>query len=144
MKRRLLANHLIRPLVLATMLCSSAAQAAVWAGANVANDSFGVHGGVSLLGLPFVGRVGVEGYYGKGWNDEEPDRMAAGVTWRDITVPLTDLNAFGTLGLEHRDQIGMYVEGGLRGKLLGPAGWRAFLRNGTKGFAAGIGVEARF
>ena len=60
------------------------------------------------------------------------------------------MDAFGTVGAEfgastqsYATQI--YAEAGLRGPLLGPAGWRAHVRARQDGvFSGGVGVELRF
>ena len=70
---------------------------------------------------------------------------ALGATLRDINLPITRVDAFATAGGEYVNRFGVYAEGGVRGPLLGPAGWRAYVRSGTaSGFGAGVGVELRF
>ena len=125
-------------------LFPSAGAATVWAGADAVTAGFGVHAGKSLLRVPFIGTLGVEGNIEKGWSDK-PNRYAAGVTVRDLNLPLTRVDAFGTLGAEYRGGTHLYAESGLRGPLLGPAGWRAFVRaNSASQFGAGVGLELRF
>ena len=128
-------------LVLAAL---SPAGATSWVGGNAATSGFGVHAGTSLLRLPLIGALGVEGQVEKGWN-AAPGRYALGVTLRDLNLPLTKVDAFASVGAEYRSRASLYAEGGLRGPLLGPAGWRAFARGNTAGqFGAGLGLELRF
>ena len=54
------------------------------------------------------------------------------------------VDAFATVGAEYRAGLNLYAEGGLRGPLLGPAGWRAYVRGSSAGLGAGVGVELRF
>ncbi|WP_291426709.1 hypothetical protein [Deinococcus sp.] len=136
----------IRSLVLLGALAFSgpAGAATLWAGADALTSGFGVHAGKSLLRVPFIGTLGVEGNLEKGWSDK-PNRYAAGVTVRDLNLPFTKVDAFGTLGAEYRGGTHLYAETGLRGPLLGPAGWRAFVRaNSARQFGAGVGLELRF
>lgn len=132
------------PALLALSLAAPANAAAVWAGANATTDSFGIHAGAALLPIPFLGTLGVEGSGEKAWIDST-SRLAAGLTLRDLNLPLTGVDAFGTLGAEYRNRAGLYAEAGLRGSLVGPAGWRAFVRSGTvSGLGGGVGLEVRF
>ncbi|MFC4636849.1 hypothetical protein [Deinococcus hohokamensis] len=139
--------------VLLLLAASGAAQASLaWAGADATTSGFGVHAGLALLPVPFLGTLGVEASGERGWNDQSPSRLAAGLTLRDLNLPLTRVDAFATLGGEYRtttaaqsSQLLGYAEAGLRGPLLGPAGWRAFARANTAGhFGAGLGLELRF
>ena len=132
------------PALLVLSLAAPANAAAVWAGANVTTGGFGVHAGTALLPIPFLGTLGVEGSGEKAWG-ESASRFAAGLTLRDLNLPLTGVDAFGTLGAEYRNAAGLYAEAGLRGPLFGPAGWRAFVRSGTvSGLGGGVGLEVRF
>ncbi|MFC4425571.1 hypothetical protein [Deinococcus navajonensis] len=129
------------------------AQAAVdWAGADASTTGFGVHAGLALLPLPFVGTLGAEASGERGWTPQSPGRLAAGLTLRDLNLPLTRVDAFATLGAEYRTAssaqsslLAGYAEAGFRGPLLGPAGWRMFARASTSGqVTAGLGLELRF
>ncbi|MDV6375785.1 hypothetical protein [Deinococcus arenicola] len=137
----------LRPLLIAAALAlpSSAHAATAWAGVDASTKGYGLHAGVSVFQIPFIGALGVEGAAEKAWRKETPNRYAAGVTLRDLNLPLTRVDAFASAGGEYAGKFGVYTEGGLRGPLLGPAGWRAFVRGGTvSGFGAGVGVELRF
>lgn len=130
--------------LLALSLAGNANAAALWAGANATTSGFGVHAGTALLPIPFLGTLGVEGSGEKSWNGGA-NRFSAGLTARDLNLPFTGVDAFGTLGAEYRNGAGLYAEAGLRGPLFGPAGWRAFVRSGTaSGYSAGVGLEIRF
>lgn len=132
------------PLTVLTVAALSQAGATSWVGGNAGTTGFGVHVGTSLVRLPFIGALGVEGNVEKSWN-AAPNRYALGVTLRDLNLPLTKVDAFATLGAEYRNKASLYAEGGLRGPLLGPAGWRLFARGNTTGqFGAGAGLELRF
>ncbi|GHF83174.1 hypothetical protein GCM10017782_21050 [Deinococcus ficus] len=125
-----------------------ASAAALWAGGNVTTAGFGVHAGAALLPIPFIGTLGVEGTGERAWN-ADTYRFAAGVTLRDLNVPLTNVDLFATLGAEvltgAASGAHAYTEAGLRGPLFGPAGWRVFGRASTSGqFGAGLGLELRF
>jgi len=55
------------------------------------------------------------------------------------------VDAFASVGAEFTDATRLYAEAGLRGPLLGPAGWRAHVRARQDGaFSGGLGVELRF
>lgn len=139
------------PALLALSLTAHAGAAALWAGATLTPGGFGVHAGSALLPIPFLGTVGLEGSGENGWG-AGPNRFAAGLTVRDLNLPLTGIDAFGTLGAEFRTATatsgmaaGLYGEAGLRGPLSGPAGWRGYLRSGTaSGLGGGLGLELRF
>lgn len=129
---------------LVPLLFCAQAGATTWAGGNATTSGFGVHAGSSLLRVPFIGALGVEGSVEKSWNSG-PNRYALGLTLRDLNLPLTKVDAFATLGAEYQNSGNLYAEGGLRGPLLGPAGWRAFVRANTASqFGAGVGLELRF
>lgn len=125
----------------ALCLCSSAG-AVTWLGVDAGTAGYGARAGTSLLGVPFIGTLGVEGSVERGWQGE--GRVAAGLTLRDLNLPLTRTDAFATVGAAYRGGFNVYAEGGLRGPLLGPAGWRGYVRAGTAGFGAGVGLELRF
>lgn len=134
----------LRTVLLVAALTGSASASTLWAGADASTAGFGVHAGVSVLQVPFLGALGVEAAAEKGWKSQ-PNRFAAGLTLRDLNLPLTRVDAFATLGAEYAGGTHLYAEGGLRGPVLGPAGWRVFVRGNTaRQFGAGIGLELRF
>ena len=128
--------------VVAALCLSSSAGAVTWAGVDASTSGYGARAGTSLLGVPFIGALGVEGSVERGWSGGT--RVAAGVTLRDLNVPLTRTDAFVTVGAAYQRGLNLYAEGGLRGPLLGPAGWRGYVRGGTAGLGAGVGLELRF
>ena len=136
----------LRALLIGSVLAlSSTAGAAVWLGADAGVTGFGVHAGTSVLSIPLIGRLGLEGSAEKGWTSAMASRFAAGVTLRDLNIPISRVDAFATVGAEYRNSFALYGEGGLRGPLLGPAGWRAYVRGSTAGnLGAGVGIELRF
>ncbi len=55
------------------------------------------------------------------------------------------MDAFASVGAEFSDATRFYAEGGLRGPLFRPAGWRAHIRARQDGvFSGGVGMEIRF
>lgn len=134
-----------RPLLALALLAMSTASATTWLGADAGTSGFGVHAGFSVLRVPLIGALGVEGSAEKAWNTSVANRYSAGVTLRDLNIPITRVDAFATVGAEYVGSFALYGEGGLRGPLLGPAGWRAYLRASTAGhYGAGVGLELRF
>lgn len=132
------------PLTALVLAALSQAGATSWVGGHATTSGFGVHAGTSLLRLPLIGALGLEGNVEKSWS-AAPNRYALGVTLRDLNLPLTKVDAFATVGAEYRSKASLYAEGGLRGPLLGPAGWRLFVRGNTASqFGAGAGLELRF
>lgn len=140
-------RRLLLPLLTLSALSAPASAATLWAGANANTAGYGVHAGVSVLRVPFIGTLGLEGSAEQQWNNG-PRRLAAGLTLRDVNLPLTRVDAFGTVGGElfsTNNTVTGYAEAGLRGPLLGPAGWRAFVRGNTAGqIGGGLGLEIRF
>ncbi|NTY02141.1 hypothetical protein [Deinococcus sp. JMULE3] len=142
------------PLLAALTLSAPASAAVAWAGADATTTGFGVHAGAALLPIPFVGTVGVEGSAERPWRvtDTTFNRVALGLTLRDLNIPLSKVDAFATLGGQALlpsfggDNVyALYGEAGLRGPVFGPAGWRAFVRGTSAGnFGAGLGLELRF
>lgn len=119
------------------------AGATTWVGAETTTAGYGVHLGSSLLAVPRIGALGVEGSAEKGW--QGVNRYAAALTLRDLNLPLTKVDAFASAGAEYRQGLNLYAEGGLRGPVLGPLGWRAYARGTLTGqFGAGVGLELRF
>ena len=150
MRRTLTA---LTALSLTAALTAPASAAAVWAGVDATTSGYGVHAGSALLPIPFIGTVGVEGSAERPWQttDTTYNRYAAGVTLRDLNLPLTKVDAFATVGgqltaaADLKDLVRRYGETGLRGPVFGPAGWRAFVRASTAGqIGAGVGLELRF
>ena len=128
---------------LALMSLPGVAGATTWAGADTGSAGFGVRVGRSLLAVPRLGALGVEGSAEKGWQGK--NRYAVGVTLRDLNLPLTKVDAFASAGAEYRQGLNLYAEGGLRGPVLGPIGWRAYARSTLSGqLGAGVGLELRF
>ncbi|MCD0174943.1 hypothetical protein IHN32_03125 [Deinococcus sp. 14RED07] len=149
MRRTLTA---LTALSLTAALTAPASAAAVWAGVDATTSGYGVHAGTALLPIPFIGTVGVEGSAERPWqtSDTAYNRYAAGVTLRDLNLPLTKVDAFATVGGQltagsNENRFALYGETGLRGPVFGPAGWRAFVRASTAGqIGAGVGLELRF
>ncbi len=149
MRRTLTA---LTALSLAATLTAPASAAAVWAGVDATTSGYGVYAGSALLPIPFIGTVGVEGSAERPWQttDTSYNRYAAGVTLRDLNLPLTKVDAFATVGGQltagsNENRFALYGETGLRGPVFGPAGWRAFVRASTAGqIGAGIGLALRF
>lgn len=138
------SNAVRSTMLVGLLVAAGSAQATTWLGGQVSTQGFGVSAGKSLLRVPLIGALGVEGTLEKTWRTPGP-RYALGLTLRDLNLPLTRVDAFGTLGAEYLERINLYAEGGVRGPLLGPAGWRAFVRgNSAMQFGAGVGVELRF
>lgn len=128
---------------LVLMSLSGTVGATTWAGADVSTAGYGVRLGSSLLAVPRIGALGVEGSAEKGW--QGANRYAAALTLRDLNLPLTKVDAFASAGAEYRQGLNLYAEGGLRGPVLGPLGWRAYARGTLTGhFGAGVGLELRF
>lgn len=128
---------------LVLMSLSGTVGATTWAGADLNTVGYGVRLGSSLLAVPRIGALGVEGSAEKGW--QGANRYAAALTLRDLNLPLTKVDAFASAGAEYRQGLNLYAEGGLRGPVLGPLGWRAYARGTLTGhFGAGVGLELRF
>lgn len=128
---------------LVLMSLSGTVGATTWAGADVSTAGYGVRLGSSLLAVPRIGALGVEGSAEKGW--QGANRYAAALTLRDLNLPLTKVDVFASAGAEYRQGLNLYAEGGLRGPVLGPLGWRAYARGTLTGhFGAGVGLEVRF
>ena len=129
---------------LISTISPAASAAAIWAGADLRTSGYGVRAGVALLPVPFLGTVGVEAGTERGYNTDTATFSAA-LTLRDLNLPLTPVDAFASVGAEFSDATRFYAEGGLRGPLFGPAGWRAHVRARQDGvFSGGVGVEIRF
>ncbi len=132
------------PLFTLLALTPAASAAAVWAGGDLNTGGYGVHAGVALLPIPFIGSFGVEAGAERGYNTDST-AFSAALTLRDLNLPLTAVDAFATAGAEFSDATRLYAEAGLRGPLLGPAGWRLHVRARQDGvLSGGAGVELRF
>ncbi len=132
------------PLLTLTALTPAASAAGLWAGVDLTTSGYGARVGAALLPVPFIGTLGVEAGLSRAYNVLD-GRFSAAVTLRDLNLPFTSVDAFGTVGAEFVDAPRLYAEAGLRGPLLGPAGWRAHVRARQDGvFGGGIGVELRF
>ncbi len=144
MKLSSVVRRLAPVLAALTSVASPAASAAaIWAGADVRTTGYGVRAGVALLPIP-IGTFGVEGGAERGYNSGAATFSAA-LTLRDLNLPLTAVDAFASAGAEFGDATRFYAEGGLRGPLFGPAGWRAHVRARQDGvFSGGVGIELRF
>ena len=70
--------------------------------------------------------------------------FTAALTLRDLNLSLTPVDAFATVGAKFQGATRLYAEAGLRGPLLGPAGWRAHVRARQNGAFSGVGMEFRF
>ena len=132
------------PLLALAALTPAAGAAGIWAGADLNTSGYGVRAGVALLPIPFIGTLGVEGGLARAYN--VPDgSFSAALTLRDLNLPFTSVDAFGTVGAEFTDRPRLYGEAGVRGPLFGPAGWRVNVRARQDGlFSGGIGLELRF
>ncbi len=148
---RTLARRL-RPTLAAltlALLSPAAAAAGVWAGVDLTTGGYGARVGVALLPVPFIGTLGVEAGATRPYNTDGA-AFSAALTLRDLNLPFTAVDAFATVGAEfgtgtQPSATQLYAEAGLRGPLLGPAGWRAHVRARQDGvFSGGVGVELRF
>lgn len=138
---------------LAALVLSVPAQAALfWGGADIRTNGLDVHAGTSILPIPFLATAGLEAGLGRG-SEKNGNQVRFGVTLRDINIPFSRTDAFVSGGAayhtgaanEDKNGLGLYVEGGFSGSLVGPVGWRAGARSDSKkGLSAGIGIEAKF
>ena len=127
--------------------------AALWAGADLRTNGLDAHAGGALLPVPFIGTVGVEGGVAADYSGSF-NEARLGATLRDLNIPFTKTDAFVSGGAAYHNTrsgdvntsgVSLYVEGGLRGPLLGPVGWRAGVKTDTRsGLSAGVGLEFRF
>lgn len=130
---------------LALALLLSAPAQASWFGVSAETRGLSVHAGSPLLGLPLLGTLGLEGSARGVLPASAERRLALGLTWRDLSLPLSPLAFYGTVGLEWQNAARPFVEAGAHGTVLGGAGWRAYLRgNAERQFTAGAGLELRF
>jgi len=138
-------------LLTSTIALSSlpAAQAAfAWAGGDLTLQNYDVRAGIQLLPVPFLGTFGVEAALERPWNADRTDYSFA-ATLRDVPVPLTTLNLFGSAGIRFREAgQDPFLEGGFRTSLTDLAnavGLRVSGRLYTNSeFNVGVGVEVRF
>lgn len=132
------------PLLTLAALSPAAGAAGVWAGVDLSTTGYGARVGAALLPVPFIGTLGIEAGLSRGYTVPDGSYSAA-LTLRDLNLPLTKVDAFGTVGAEFSDTARLYAEAGLRGPLLGPAGWRVNVRGRQDGvFSGGVGLELRF
>ncbi|MFC4452804.1 hypothetical protein [Deinococcus sonorensis] len=135
------------PALIAVLTLAAVPQAhaaALWFGVDARSSGLGARVGAALLPVPFLGTLGLEAGAERGWN-RGSTVFSTAVTLRDLNLPVTAVDAFASLGAEFSDAARLYAEGGLRGPLLGPAGWRASARARQDGhFSAGLGLEVRF
>lgn len=141
-------------LTLGAATFAPARAAVLWAGADVRTSGLDVHAGSALLPVPFIGTVGIEAGAASNFSGGLAE-IRAGGTLRDLNLPFTATDGYASGGLSYHFEnkinntsnngIGVYVEGGLRGPLLGPVGWRAGVKADTKsGLSLGAGLEFRF
>jgi hypothetical protein len=119
-----------------------------WAGGDVTLQNYDIRAGIQLLPIPFVGTFGVEAAFERPWNADRTD-LSFAATVRDVPVPLTTLNLFGTAGIRFREAgQDPFLEGGFRTSLTDLAnavGLRVSGRLYTNSeFNVGVGVEVRF
>ncbi|WP_245895887.1 hypothetical protein [Deinococcus irradiatisoli] len=138
-------------LTLGVLGAAPAHAAALWAGADFRSNGLDAHAGSALLPVPLIGTIGVEAGVGTRYGVSGLSEVRAGGTLRDLNLPFTKTDAYFGGGLSYHlaasanTGLGVYLEGGLRGPLLGPLGWRAGLKTDTKsGLSAGAGLEVRF
>ena len=132
--------------------CLAPAQAAaLWAGVDARTSGLDAHIGSALLPVPFIGTLGIEAGAATEYGVSGVSEVRLGGTLRDLNLPLTKIDAYTGGGLSYHlsassnTGLGFYAEGGARGPLFGPLGWRAGLKADTKsGFSAGLGLEVRF
>ena len=126
----------------------SAQAAFAWAGGDLTLQNYDVRGGVQLLPIPFLGTFGVEVALERPWSTDRTDYSFA-ATLRDIPVPLTTLNLFGSAGIRFREAgQDPFLEGGFRTSLtdlVNAVGLRVSGRlYGNSEFNVGVGIEVRF
>ena len=138
-------------LVLGTASLAPAQAAALWAGVDARTTGLDAHLGSALLPVPFIGTLGIEAGAATESGVSGVSEVRVGATLRDLNLPITKIDAYTSAGLSYHlsassnSGVGLYAEGGLRGPLFGPLGWRAGLKTDTKsGFSAGLGLEVRF
>lgn len=141
---------LVPALALGAASLTPAHAAALWVGADLRTSGLDAHVGSALLPVPFIGTVGVEA--GATSSAGGLSEVRAGGTLRDLNLPFTKTDAFLSGGLAYHTTtgtqssgLGVYLEGGARGPLAGPLGWRVSVKTDTKsGLSAGVGLEFRF
>lgn len=136
---------LLRCLVLSLCLLPSARAAALWVGGDLSTAGFGAHGGVGFLPVPLLGTLGLEAEWLRPWQ-AGANSVSLGATLRDISLPLTNTDAFVGAGWRLSPTRDLYLDAGIRTPLFGPAGLRLALRAypGANELRAGVGLEARF
>lgn len=140
---------LVPALALGAASLTPARAAGLWVGADLRTSGLDAHAGRALLPVPFIGTVGIEA--GATSSAGGLSEVRAGGTLRDLNLPFTKTDAFVSGGLAYHPTgtknsgAGVYLEGGARGPLAGPLGWRVSVKTDTKsGISAGAGLEFRF
>ena len=126
--------------------------AALWFGADARTAGLDAHAGIALLPVPFIGTLGIEAGVGSSYgNSLSINEYRVGGTLRDLNLPFTSVDAFVSGGAafhllaDSNTATSTYLEGGLRGPVLGPVGWRLSAKGDSfSGFSAGAGLEVRF
>ncbi|WP_425147050.1 hypothetical protein [Deinococcus sp.] len=124
--------------------------AALWLGADARTSGLEAHAGFGLLPIPFIGTLGLEAGVTTPYSVLALGEFRVGGTLQGVVIPLTSLDAFVGAGVAFRPSAesivtSTYLEGGLRGPVLGPLGWRLSARgDSNSGFSAGVGAEIRF
>ena len=147
-------KRLLPVLTVALGLCTltPAHASALWFGADARTAGLDAHAGVALLPVPFIGTLGIEAGVSSSYGDAlSINEFRVGGTLRDLNLPLTSVDAFVSGGAafhllaDSNTATSTYVEGGLRGPVLGPVGWRLSAKGDSfSGFSAGAGLEIRF
>ncbi|UWX65514.1 hypothetical protein [Deinococcus rubellus] len=142
---------LVPALALGAASLAPAHAAALWIGADLRTNGLDAHAGSALLPVPFIGTVGVEAGATTSSSAGGLSEVRVGGTLRDLNLPFTKTDAFLSAGLAYHTAgsqssgVGVYLEGGARGPLAGPLGWRVSVKTDTKsGISAGAGLEFRF
>jgi len=149
---RLTARLVLVPaLALGAASLAPAQAAALWVGADLRTNGLDAHAGSALLPVPFIGTVGVEAGATTSSGAGGLSEVRVGGTLRDLNLPFTRTDGFLSGGLAYHTAgtgnsgVGVYLEGGARGPLAGPLGWRVSVKTDTKsGISAGAGLEFRF
>lgn len=149
---RLAARLALMPaLALGAASLAPAQAAALWVGADLRTSGLDAHAGSALLPVPLIGTVGVEAGATTSSGAGGLSEVRVGGTLRDLNLPFTRTDGFLSGGLAYHTAgtgnsgVGVYLEGGARGPLAGPLGWRVSVKTDTKsGISAGAGLEFRF
>ncbi|ULH15739.1 hypothetical protein MF271_03620 [Deinococcus sp. KNUC1210] len=138
-------------LALGLSMLTPAHASALWAGADARTTGLDAHAGIALLPVPFIGTLGIEAGAASSYGGSlSINEFRVGGTLRDLNLPFTSVDAFVSGGAafhltQNTTTTSTYLEGGLRGPVLGPVGWRLSARGDSfAGFSAGAGLEIRF